>query len=360
MAQSLYQHGIDVRVFCLTRGEVYEAVLRAAGIEVTYIGRHDNPLLRLLTLTTALGAYRPHIVQSTHFYTNLYAAGAGRVWRALTIGAIRSNVYYEMNENGRWGPWLLRMPAVLIGNSQMAKDNAQMFASKRVHVLSNVIDLDAFDQQAEQKSTDLWSGGPAGALLVARLVPVKRVERFLQALARVRSQGCLLRGVIVGDGPSRPELEALAVSLGLCNQDGVRFLGMRDDVPALLRQGSMFVLTSDNEGFPNVVLEAMAAGLPVITTPAGDAGVIVQNGLTGYIVPFDDIDALANHMARLAESSELRQQFGIAGRQRAEDSYGLATLAERLLSLYHAAAHQTSNQWVLNALSELPLVPLTT
>src|SRR5258706_15129835 len=126
-----------------------------------------------------------------------------------------------------------------------------------------------------------------------------------------------LKGILIGDGPERPRLEALANKLGLL-PDGLLFLGRRNDVPALLAQASMLVLSSDHEGFPNVLLEAMAARLPVITTPAGDAGLVVQEGITGYVLPFDDIDAMAERMVRLAKSPDLRHTLGEAGRRRVE------------------------------------------
>ena len=99
--------------------------------------------------------------------------------------------------------------------------------------------------------------------------------------------------MIVGDGPLWTALHQRAQDLGLL-PDGVAFLGRRNDVPALLGSADMLVLSSDHEGCPNVVMEAMAARRPVVTTPAGDAGVLVEDGVSGYVVPFDDVEAMAD------------------------------------------------------------------
>ena len=102
----------------------------------------------------------------------------------------------------------------------------------------------------------------------------------------------------------------------------------------------MLVLTSEHEGFPNVVLEAMAAAVPVITTPAGDAGLIVEEGVTGYVVGFSDETALTRRILQLAASPELRARLGEAGWKRARDRYGPERLACALQWVYLAAARR--------------------
>jgi glycosyltransferase involved in cell wall biosynthesis len=112
-------------------------------------------------------------------------------------------------------------------------------------------------------------------------------------------------------------------------------------VPRLLARADMLVLTSQHEGFPNVLLEAMAARLPVVTTPAGDATRLVRDGSTGFVVPFDDEDLLAARLGQLATSPALRRAFGRAGRDVVELEYRTERLAGRALAIYRQAAiHQ--------------------
>ena len=158
-----------------------------------------------------------------------------------------------------------------------------------------------------------------------------------------------LLGIIIGDGPELANLQAFAQQRGL-SEENLLFLGRRDDVPAILRRAQIFMLTSDHEGFPNVLLEAMAARLPVITTPAGDFGNIVQDGRTGYVVPFDNIDGLVKYMLRLAESAQLQKKLGQAGRARVEQIYDACGLAENLLSVYKHIAIKRHSRRLTKAL----------
>jgi glycosyltransferase involved in cell wall biosynthesis len=182
------------------------------------------------------------------------------------------------------------------------------------------------------------------------LIVEKRVDCFLDALAQARRTVPDLKGLIIGDGPERPRLERQAASLGLV-PGNIEFLGRRSDVPALLGQAAMLVHSSANEGFPNAVLEAMTAGLPVITTPAGDAGIVVQDGVSGYVVPFADVDRMAERMVQLALSPGLRRRFGEAGRKRVEQRYSYESLADRILATYRSIVRQQSRHDLASLLS---------
>jgi glycosyltransferase involved in cell wall biosynthesis len=239
------------------------------------------------------------------------------------------------------------MPSALLANSNAAARSASCLGrfSRQVRVLPNVIDLAAFDRQAA--SAD--SGPPEIGLriiAVGRLVRAKRQDRFLSALASVRERNPEVRGALVGSGPMKSELESLASGLGLL-PNGVQFLGRSDDVATLLRQSEIFILTSDYEGFPNVLLEAMAARLPVVTTPAGDSAEVVQDDRTGYVVGFEDFKELVDRIALLARSPALRRRLGEAGRKRVEEHYGVEHLPRRLLAIYREIAVEKGSKHLL-------------
>jgi glycosyltransferase involved in cell wall biosynthesis len=338
----------EVMVYSLTRGELYESALRAMGVEPRWIGRYSSPALRTLTLAAALRDFRPHIVQSAHFYTNLYVSLVAPLYGALSIGTARSDIVHEVNANGRWGRWLLRLPGSLLVNSHAARKNAGAYGrdDDDVHVLSNVIDLAAFDASAvrgrdgERDALPIAAGSGRGDMIVAGVgtfIRAKRFDRFLRAIAMARSLGAPVRGVLAGDGPEAASLEQLAREVGLL-PDGVSFLARRGDNPALLGGSDLLLLTSEHEGFPNVVLEAMAAGLPVVTTPAGDAPAVVRDGVTGFVVPHDDIEAMAAKLALLAGSRESRVRLGAAGRREVELSFAAEGFAARVAASYRAIA----------------------
>jgi glycosyltransferase involved in cell wall biosynthesis len=365
MARALRDAGVEVRVYCLRQSEFYEGELRSLGIPPYWVGRFENRLLRLLTLGRALREFRPDIVQSTHFYTNLYAALGGRLCGALVIGCSRNDVFSEVRATGHFGWASLMLPGALLVNSEAARRNAQSIGVKpgAIHVVANVIDLADFDARSRSPA-QAGMGAQALArehpliIAIGRLVPQKRFDRYLEALARARLIAPKLKGMLVGEGPDRDALESCATALGLL-PDHVAFLGRRNDVPRLLRQADLLVLTSDHEGFPNVVLEAMTAGRPVVTTPAGDAGQIVQDGVTGYVVPSEDTERLAERIAQLCTAPDLRAQFGRAARRRAEQDYGYEGLADRLLTIYGTIARrQHRSSLLLHLQSCAHAVPL--
>jgi glycosyltransferase involved in cell wall biosynthesis len=353
LARELVRASVEVRVFALTEGDPYERPLEEVGATVCWAGRYRVPL-RITSLVGMVRAFHPDIVQALHFFTNLYAVAAARVSGCVEIGSIRNDTQFDMAECGRWGVPLLRAPRTLLSNSRAAAQCAERSGVRpeRIQVLTNVLDVADFDRMWAPCRSDAPSREVPIAIAVARLVPAKRLDRFLRALARARRQGIRLRGAIAGDGPERPGLEALAGALGLF-PEGVVFFGERHDVPRLLAWADMLVLTSQHEGFPNVLLEAMAAHLPVVTTAAGDAASLVRDGRTGFVVPFDDEELLCARLTDLAVSPATRHALGCAGRRVIEEEYRSDTLAGRALRIYQRAARQQRRATAMRALETL-------
>jgi glycosyltransferase involved in cell wall biosynthesis len=171
---------------------------------------------------------------------------------------------------------------------------------------------------------------------VPRLIAVGRLKAPKDFLTLVRAFAAIPRGkfeaLIVGDGPDRQEVEAEIRSLGL--EEHVRLAGERDDVPALLADSDLFVLSSRSEGLPVSVLEAMAAVLPVVASDVGGLRELVADSETGILVPPVDVPALAAALGRLVEDRELRRTLGAAGRARAEALFDLAEFRRAHVELY--------------------------
>jgi len=337
IARALQELGVDLQCLTLTRGEYYESKLLEIGLHPIWIGRFSNPGIRLLLATKVARKHRPRFFQASHFYTNLYISLLPRIFRqTIGIGSIRGNAFHEVEANGRWAQWLLRAPAYLLANSYTGKANTGHFGvnEKKVFVLPNVIDLDEFDMRAEVAGLTQLPTEECIVATVARLVEVKRLDRFLQALAIARQSVPQIIGWVIGDGPERSRLEQIASRLGLL-PDGVCFWGNRTDVASILKRADVFVLTSEREGFPNVLLEAMAACLPIVTTPAGDAAIVVKDGITGVIVSGEQIEQIADRLVFLAQQPAQRTALGLAGRLRVEQNYSFTSLPQALKQLYH-------------------------
>jgi len=354
VARALFAAGIQIKVFYLGAGDHYQRVLQDARIPLCQIFDEGRPLLMLFRLIKETLKFKPHIVMASQFGDLLFAGPAGRLSGALVLGGVRSDGFYELRSSGRRSRLLLALAHGLIANSYRAKENLMLtgIAEDKIAVLPNVIDLAEFDCRA---AAPFRPGVPAGRIpvvSVGSLLNCKRFDRFLEALACARSHQPGLFGLIAGkDLGAKPALERKAQQLGLLPAH-ISFLDECDEVPALLRCSRLLVLCSDYEGFPNVILEAMAAGLPVLTTPAGDASRIVQEGVTGYVFQPEDIRGWAACICRLAENPQLVARLGEAGRKRVSREYNVTSLANRLSSVLCNFASKQGKKSVLRALAQ--------
>jgi glycosyltransferase involved in cell wall biosynthesis len=180
-------------------------------------------------------------------------------------------------------------------------------ARRRTRVISNGVDVRRFRPPPGLRAA---SAAPVLAS-VAHLVPYKNLDVLLRAFARL---SCDARLQIVGDGPAAPDLERLARELGVAGR--VELLGLRDDVPELLRRADAYVHPTRYEGFGNAIAEAMASGLAVVATRAGGIPELVEPGVSGILVPPGDEAALAAALERVVRDPELRARLGARARQR--------------------------------------------
>jgi sugar transferase (PEP-CTERM/EpsH1 system associated) len=181
---------------------------------------------------------------------------------------------------------------------------------------------------------------PAGAQVVGtvgRLDPVKAYDRLILAFAELHRAAAPPAGpmvlLLVGDGPERPRLEQLAQAAGVA--DAVRFLGWRKDVHRLLGLMDAFVLPSESEGTSLSLLEAMAAGVPVIATAVGGTPDVLGDSGAGLLVPPGDLPALVGALKGLLRDPERRKSLGSKGRARVEQHYSFGAMARAYDELYH-------------------------
>jgi glycosyltransferase involved in cell wall biosynthesis len=348
MARALHRAGIEVRFYHLDDEGHYEPVLRQSGVDVCRIYSPNRSWLMLCRLTASLLKFRPQIVLAAQFGDLLFAAPAGRICKALVLGGVRSDGFYELNQHGRWSRWMVRLAHGLIANSYRARHNlvSQHIRRQKIEVLPNVIDLVDFDRRSKLPLDIPLPSERIIAVAVGNLHAYKRFDRFIEAVALARRDEPALAGVIAGaDCGAKADLQARAKTLGLASGDLI-FLGKCDRIPALLARSAMLVLTSDFEGFPNVILEAMAARLPVISVPAGDAGMIVRPGKTGEIVEAKNIRGIAAHMVQLAQQPALRKALGENGRKGVEEDYNCEPLAGRLMATFRHFAERNGRSWL--------------
>jgi len=155
----------------------------------------------------------------------------------------------------------------------------------------------------------------------------------VKAVQKVLSVGIKdVRFRLAGDGPLRQTLRQLAEDLGVSH--AIEFLGAVHDIPAFLQGAKFLVHTSDSEGCPNAVMEAMAAGRAVIATDVGDIPHLVQDGKTGFVVQRDDSEALLDRIVTLLTDADLCRQMGSKAREKAEQEFDLSSFVARTLDAY--------------------------
>ena len=174
-------------------------------------------------------------------------------------------------------------------------------------------------------------GGPAPRLvMVARFGPQKDHATLLRALVGLQDFPWTLD--LIGNGPLMSQMQALTAALGISER--VRFHGQRLDVEQILAQSQAFLLTTNWEGFPRSILEAMRAGLPVVASSVGGIGEAIQDGETGYLVPRGNVDVLRHRLAGLLTDPALRVRLGTQGRRRYEEHFTLGHLVNKTLAVY--------------------------
>ena len=276
-------------------------------------------------LWTHWRAERPDIVQC-YFHDSAYfavpvakSAGAKRILR------VRNNLGYTQTRKHRWLSRAIR-PCVdgILTNSAGGRDAIVAMDGlppDRVHVLENGVDLDRFPPRVPH------AGSPIVGC-VANLRPVKNIDGLLRIAAMIPR----VEFRIAGDGPEREKLEILCRDLGLA--DRVRFFGSVADIPGFLSQLDVAVLPSHSESLSNSVLEAMAAGLPIVATDVGANTKLLGDGPSGVVVPPGNDGAFAAALTALLGDVERRTAMGLAGRRRVERDYGREAMRMRFERFY--------------------------
>jgi glycosyltransferase involved in cell wall biosynthesis len=229
---------------------------------------------------------------------------------------------------------------ILLSNSEAGFDNRFRHRRHNFRVVGNGMDLSRFESRPEtvQMLRDELRLSRFAHLvgMVATLSAFKDQEAFLRIAARVVAERPGTGFLVVGDGPKRPALEALAAELGLARN--VIFTGFRKDVDALTGMLDVACLFTNyrviSEGLPNAVMEAMACAVPVVATDGGGTVEFLRDGIEGYLVVNNDIDAAAARIKQLLANADLRRTLGTNGHETIRKRFGLDACRARHEAMY--------------------------
>lgn len=205
----------------------------------------------------------------------------------------------------------------------------------RISLISNGIDVSEFGSAPPRLREELRAGERPIVGVVARLSPEKGVRCFLQAARNVLETSPDALFVIVGEGPERSELEALAQQLEI--PGSIVFTGRREDMPSVYASFDIVVLPSLMEGLPIALLEAMAAGKAIVATRAGAVPEVLEQGADGMLVPPGDSTQLAAAIVKFLTDPDLRRRYGALAQQRVRDRYSSEAMAKQYVAIYENA-----------------------
>ena len=335
LARELAGAGHPVQVVSLHGDQTDVAeLMRRAGIDVVALNKAKGPDPRtVLRLRTAMRSFCPTVLH-THLPVLEYVLPAARLYgkRVKIIHTVHNLAHKETQRSvlrslNRYAFSHGIVPVAL--NEEVRASVCRKYAlpASAVPVVGNGIDLDAF--LCRRDPEDLRDR-PVRLLCVARLAVVKNHALLLEAMARLRGAGREVSLTLVGDGPLRSQLVEHAQALGV--SDCVRFAGRQRDTAAFYRRADIFVLLSTYEGMPMSILEAMAAGLPVVATRAGGVPEIVKDGVNGALVKAD-AGAAAAAIAAICDDHALYQRLSAAA-VKASAAYSARAMMENYVDLY--------------------------
>jgi glycosyltransferase involved in cell wall biosynthesis len=289
--------------------------------------------LARLALSRFLRQKRISVAHSFDFYSNLMLIPAARLARVpVVLGSHRQLGDLLTRNQFRAQNAMFRLCDRIVCNSRSAADRLREagIAERKLTVIANGLPDELFSGVTPDPARDLQVERIG---MISRMNDtVKRHDLFLRAAKPLAERFPQLRFVLVGDGPLRAGLEALADQLGLRNR--VDFLGDRRDVPAVLATLDISVLPSASESLSNVILESMAAGVAVVAANVGGNPELVQNGTTGFLFPSGDDEQLCCAIETLVTQPQLRKQFGLCARQKAQAEYAISKIRDCYQELY--------------------------
>ncbi|MBI3988696.1 MAG: glycosyltransferase [candidate division NC10 bacterium] len=335
-------------IFCLTATGPLITDLAEAGVKTRCFGLRGlkvwrNPLRvarALLTFFADLKKEKPEIVHGLLFHAYILGTFAAKIAGVPIVIASRRSL--GRFKERKWHYLVAerlanRMTDLIIANAEAVKEDVihqEKVKLSKVRVMYNGIDPSLYDLPPDP-TLRASLGIPEAARvvgIVANLIHYKGHRFFLHACQAIKRKSPEVMFLLIGDGPCREVLEDLARELGL--EKDVLFLGSRQDVPHLLALMDVVVLPSLEEGFPNAVLEAMAAGKPVVATEVGGVPEVIVHRKTGLLVPPKDPQALADAIIELLDDPQLALEMGRAGRERVTKEFGLDRMIREMEGLY--------------------------
>jgi glycosyltransferase involved in cell wall biosynthesis len=325
--------GQQLSVLCIERPGALAPEAQTLGARI--LCTHKSPGLRFQRawdIEEALKDLAPDVLHTHQVNPLFYAGAAARHARVPLVVHTEHGKHYAARFRMRWLGWLAGRYAArffCVSADIAAEVKAcRVVAPYKVCVVPNGIDTTRFTARGETGPLRQALGIPVGAPVIGtigRLAEIKRHDLLLRAFTRLRQRLPDAHLLLVGDGSLMPDLRRLAVSLGVASC--VHFTGYQSQPEQYLQLMDVFALTSRSEGMPLAILEAWAAGVPIVASRVGGVPELIADGLTGLLFPSGDEAALEEALQRLLTNRPEAQRLVEAGRDRVQSHHSLSRTA---------------------------------
>jgi len=326
------KRGYEVTLACLGERGRDTKVFEDLGIEVCALemrGFLDAP--RLFRLFSLIRREKPDIVQTYAFYSNTLGVLVAKLAAARCVVSSVEGIDLWM----KWPHFLLNRLIFFLVNRVIVRSstlfnvakNRMVCDSKKIELIYNGIRVDDFEVKHWRRTTKVVG-------TVASLTPIKGHRFLIEAAKNIIEEYPDVRFVFVGDGSLGKDLKKQVASLGL--EENFVFLGDVGEVGDVLSGFSVFVLPSISEGHPVSILEAMASGLPVVASNVGGIPEIVEDGVSGFLVPPKNPEKLASAINRLLGDRRLSKKIGLRGREIVEEKFTLEGTIQETEEVYRS------------------------
>jgi glycosyltransferase involved in cell wall biosynthesis len=332
-----------------------DRMLDESGVQVHYLTKHLGFDYRMFSqVYGVLKDCRADIIH-THLQVLRYVfPPLAFLEEARILHTVHNLAEREIESSMRWfqGYALRHGVTPVAVAEEVALSLERTYGLSKCHVIPNGIPTRSYSRVSkmprwEWRAREGFSESDVLFVCVARFAPQKNHELLLKAFAAGPAADRRAHLVLIGDGALQKRLESQAESLGLSRQ--IHFLGLRTDIPDVLSAMDVFVLSSDFEGNPLCVMEAMASGLPVVSTAVGGVPALLESGKQGLLVPAGDSQSLSKSMTLLLQNHEARNSWGRAAARRAKEQFDVSNMVrayeevyEQILEGDHPLKAQTS------------------
>jgi len=322
--------------------DYWEKPIEEFGIPLLRVSQKSNRLQRLSEIVKLLRPFKPELIHGWHFFASAYAGLAANILRVPCLGGIRSS--YQADQKGLETFLVQRFCEAVVANSNSAAQAYRLSMGKRNQTVFTVPNAIGNSYKSREIVRDELSarfslpGEKLWICSIGRMDPLKRFDLLLEMAAGLKTSAENFHVVLIGDGPEKTRLESLSESIGI--NDRVTFLGEVPNASDLLKGMDIFCFPSTSEGLPNVIMEAAAAGLPVVAWKLPFIEELLPEESMSLLSEPGDLDSMLEHLSELIDSQSIRRNIGMAGQKHILTNFGIERYVREMTSVYDLVMEQ--------------------